>query len=139
MTTAINYSSERTLNVDQFIDILKRSSLSERRPVDDRACIEGMLKHANLMVTAWDGETLVGVARCVTDFHYACYLSDLAVDQTYQRQGIGRALQTHCQNALGPRCTMILLSAPKAVDYYPHIGYRQHHSCWLIDRDATLH
>ena len=77
---ALEYKVNAAITVEQFIDLLNRSTLGERRPVADRACMEGMVKNANLCVTAWDGEKLVGVARSVTDFHYACYLSDLAVD-----------------------------------------------------------
>jgi len=40
------------------------------------------------MVTAWHEDKLIGVARSITDFHYACYLSDLAVYKEYQKQGI---------------------------------------------------
>ena len=103
----------------------------------------GMAANGNLCVTCWDGETLVGVARSVTDFHYCCYLSDLAVDASCQRQGIGKELIRLTQERLGPRCKLILLSAPDASSYYPHLGFCRHEYdqpsllpvrlfCWLI-------
>ena len=104
--------------------------MGERRPLDDSACIEGMLKNADLLVTAWDGEQLVGIARSVTDFSYCCYLSDLAVDEAYQKQGIGRRLIRETEKALAQTCKIILLAAPQAVDYYPHIGFTRHPSAW---------
>ena len=85
----IDYSTERKISVDQFISVLDRSTLADRRPVDDRDCMDQMLKNADLLVTAWDDDLLVGVARSVTDFSYCCYLSDLAVDVSYQKAGIG--------------------------------------------------
>ena len=88
----IDYKINEPISADQFIDVLNRSTLGQRRPIDDRECMEAMVKHANLLVTAWDGNTLVGVARSMTDFVYACYLSDLAVDAVYQRRGVGKAL-----------------------------------------------
>lgn len=127
----IHYSHDRLLNEDAFVDLLQRSTLAERRPVDDRDCVASMLKHADLMLTAWDQERLVGVARSVTDFSYCCYLSDLAVDQSYQRQGIGRELVRQTRLRLGPRCRIILLAAPQATTYYPHIGFEQHPSAWI--------
>ncbi len=102
----------------EFIDILNRSTLGERRPVDDPAAIDGMVRNADITITAWDGDLLVGVARSVTDFTYCCYLSDLAVDANYQRQGIGVELMALTQSQLGPSCKMILLAAPAAADYY---------------------
>lgn len=128
----IHYATDRAISAEQFIDVLRRSTLAERRPVDDPACIAAMLQHANLLCTAWAGETLVGVARSVTDFVFCCYLSDLAVDRSCQRQGIGRELIRLTQSRLGPRAKLILLAAPNAVDYYPKIGFDPHRSAWVV-------
>jgi GNAT superfamily N-acetyltransferase len=98
----------------------------------DRRCMEGMVEHADLMVTAWDSDKLVGVARAITDFHYACWLSELAVDRAYQRRGIGKALIIQTQAALGPHCKLRLIAAPAAADYYPHIGLEPNPGCWEI-------
>jgi GNAT superfamily N-acetyltransferase len=131
----IHYTTSTPLTPPLFIDLLHRSTLAERRPVDDAEAIAGMLANADLTVTAWDGELLVGVARSVTDFTYCCYLSDLAVDVAYQRQGIGVELIAHTQAQLGPRCNLILLAAPAAADYYGHIGFNHHPRCWILPRD----
>jgi ribosomal protein S18 acetylase RimI-like enzyme len=129
---SIHYKINAEISADQFIDVLNRSTLGQRRPVQDRECIEGMVRNANLLVTAWDGKKLVGVARSVTDFHYACYLSDLAVDVAYQREGIGRALVVHTQKQLGHRCKIRLIAAPAAADYYAKIGFVQNTKCWEL-------
>ena len=126
----ITYQTDKAISPTQFIALLKKTSLGERRPLDDSACIEGMLKNADLLVTAWDGEQLVGIARSVTDFSYCCYLSDLAVDEAYQKQGIGQRLIQETEKALAQTCKIILLAAPQAVDYYPHIGFTRHPSAW---------
>lgn len=133
--TEIEYRSDAVISVDQFRGLLESSTLAERRPVEDVGCIQGMLKNSNLIITAWDGSRLVGIARSMTDFHYACYLSDLAVDQGYQRRGIGLRLQQLTQEQLQPRCQLILISAPAANDYYPSIGYESSPRCWVLQRD----
>jgi GNAT superfamily N-acetyltransferase len=135
---SIHYENSRVISEDEFVDLLKRSTLSERRPVDDPKCIKAMLAHANLLCTAWDGEKLVGVARSVTDFEYCCYLSDLAVDEAYQKQGIGRELIRLTQSRLGSKAKIILLAAPKADGYYPRIGFELHSSAWIIPADKNL-
>lgn len=132
MTT---YKTDALLTPAAFIDLLARSTLGERRPMDDPETIAGMIANADLTVTAWDGDTLVGVARSVTDFTYCCYLSDLAVDAAYQRQGIGVELIALTQAQLGPRCNIILLAAPAAADYYPRVGFKHHPRCWILERD----
>ena len=135
----IAYRINAPLSADQFIDLLQRCTLGVRRPLTDRPCIEGMVTNSNLTVTAWDHEKLVGIARSVTDFHYACYLSDLAVDEGYQRLGIGRKLQILTQQQLGPRCSLIVIAAPAADDYYAQLGgYVHHPRCWVLARDRRI-
>jgi GNAT superfamily N-acetyltransferase len=128
----IEFRVDAEISAEQFIDVLRRSTLGERRPIDDPGCIEGMLRHANLTVTAWDGATLVGIARSVTDFHYACYLSDLAVDVGHQHAGIGRELVRRTQRELGPRCTIRLIGAPDAMGYDPKRGFVPNLRCWEL-------
>jgi predicted N-acetyltransferase YhbS len=134
----ITYTRDRKISRAEFVDLLVRSTLGERRPIDDDACIDAMLANANLTITAWDGDRLVGVARSVTDFAYCCYLSDLAVDASLQRSGVGRELIQLTQAALGPKAKLILLSAPKAVDYYPRVGFTRHENAYIINSTTAL-
>lgn len=130
----IQYRVNGELSVEQFIDVLQRSTLAARRPLDDAARVGRMLAHANLTITAWDGDTLVGVARSLSDFAFCCYLSDLAVDAAYQRAGIGRELIRRTQAAAGPECTLLLLSAPAAMAYYPKVGFEKLENAFAIKR-----
>jgi ribosomal protein S18 acetylase RimI-like enzyme len=132
----LRYSLTDLISVEAFRDLLVRSTLAERRPVDNLECLEGMLRHADILATCWDGDKLVGVSRSVTDFSYCCYLSDLAVDSACQRQGIGKKLIELTQTRLGPLCKIILLAAPAAVDYYPRIGFSHHPQAWILAQPA---
>lgn len=134
----IEYKINATLSADQFIELLRASTLAERRPVEDRECMEGMVQNSDLMVSAWVGNKLVGLARSVTDFHYACYLSDLAVDGDYQKKGIGKELQKITQQQLGPKCKLILVAAPAANSYYEHLGYANNPGCWVLGREREI-
>ena len=126
------------LELDGVIELYRASTLGERRPVDDRDRMAAMLGHANLVVSAWDGELLVGIGRSLTDFTYVCYLADLAVRVSHQKAGIGRELVRHTRAALGPACTVVLLAAPAAVGYYPRIGFEPHPSAWVLRGPAPL-
>lgn len=136
--TTLTYSQEPHLSADEFIDVLVRSTLAERRPVDERATIEGMLRNADLIVTARSNGVLVGVSRAITDFAFCTYLSDLAVDAAFQGQGIGRELIRQTHAAAGLQTRLILLAAPKAQSYYPHIGMQRHESCWQLPPHQAL-
>ena len=133
----IIYSLEKSLDPDEFIEVLKKSTLAERRPVDDEQRITTMCNNANLIVTARLNGILVGVARSITDFVYCTYLSDLAVDVKHQKKGIGKKLIEETKKAT-PQAKLILLSAPAAIDYYPKIGMKKHSSCYFIDDISDL-
>jgi predicted N-acetyltransferase YhbS len=130
----IEYRIEPDLTVDEFIDILERSTLAERRPVADRERIGQMLARADIVLTARHEGRLIGISRAISDFSYCTYLSDLAVDAVFQRQGIGRELIGRTHAAAGLATTLILLAAPGARTYYPGIGMIQHESCWIMSR-----
>lgn len=134
----IEYKLNDPVTTDQFIDLLKRSMLGERRPIEDLECMQGMVSNSNLIVTAWQESNLVGIARSITDFHYACYLSDLAVDEKHQSNGIGKRLQELTQDQLGPKCKLILIAAPAANAYYERIGFTNNPRCWVLDRDQRI-
>lgn len=130
----MTYRLEPDLSPEEFIDVLVRSTLAERRPVSNLGSIRAMLKNADVILTARFDGLLVGVSRAITDFAYCTYLSDLAVDERHQRQGIGRELIRRTHEAAGLHTMLILLAAPKAQAYYPHIGMTKHESCWVITR-----
>lgn len=124
-------------DLDEVIALYRDSTLGERRPIDDRERWRSVLANSNLVITARDGDVLVGISRSLTDFAYATYLSDLAVRLSHQRQGIGKELIRITQRECHP-ATVILLSAPKAVEYYPHIGMKPHPSCWTLSAGEPL-
>jgi GNAT superfamily N-acetyltransferase len=132
----ITYSQNTKISAGQFIDLLKRSTLDARRPVDDTERIQSMLDHANIVITAWSHETLVGVSRALSDFSYCCYLSDLAVDVSFQKQGIGKRLIDETHMVSGLSTMLILLAAPAATEYYPKIGMEKFPDCFVIRRKS---
>ena len=134
MPIDVVYAVEPELSPEEFLDVLARSTLDERRPVGEIRTIRGMLANAGVIVTARVDGLLVGVSRAITDFCYCTYLSDLAVDEQFQRRGIGRELVHRTHEAAGWETTLILLAAPKARDYYPRLGMIPHDSCWIFPR-----
>jgi N-acetylglutamate synthase-like GNAT family acetyltransferase len=129
---AIQYQHNKPITPEQLASVFVRSGI--RRPTDDLDRMQKMLTHGNVLITAWDGETLVGVARALTDFSFCCYLSDLAVDKAYQKQGIGQELVRLVHEAIGPEAMLLLLSATEAMEYYPKIGFEAVANGWIIPR-----
>ena len=132
MAPGITYTEAPDISAQQLADLFQSSGI--RRPIDDLPRLEKMLRHANLVVGAYDDGRLVGVARALTDFSYCCYLSDLAVAREHQRRGIGRALIDHVKARIGEHSMLLLLSAPEAMDYYPAVGFEEVGNGWIIKR-----
>ena len=131
----IEYRLGNDVDLDVVIDVYRDSTLGERRPVDERERMKQMLAAANLVVTAWDGDLMVGVARSLSDFTFCTYLSDIAVRRSHQRSGIGKELMRQTQQA-GGTATVFLFAAPAAVDYYPHVGFTAGSGWYLRSTEA---
>src|SRR5690242_20357190 len=132
MIGIISYVEAADVSARQLAELFRSSGI--RRPVDDLSRLEKMLEHANLVIGAYAGGRLVGIARALTDFSYCCYLSDLAVAKDYQRRGIGRELVDLVKRRVGDQSMLLLLSSPDAMDYYPGIGLEAAKNAWIIKR-----
>jgi predicted N-acetyltransferase YhbS len=128
----ITYKVNSKVEAHQFADLIKSSGL--RRPVEDLNRLKKMLDNANLIVSAWDGERLIGIARALTDYSYCCYVSDLAVDREYQKQGIGQELITEVQKLVGDESMLLVIASPESMEYYPKIGFTKIDNAFLIPR-----
>ncbi len=134
----IAYRYGNNLDLVQVIDLYAASTLGERRPIDDRRIMSEMIRHGNLVVTAWEDDLMIGIARTLTDYSYVGYLADLAVRASHQRQGVGIELIRKTREKMGPRSMIVLLAAPKAAAYYPKIGFTRHDSTWTLSAAASL-
>ncbi len=130
----IHYSSEKKQSAKDIAEVFKKSGI--KRPAEDLDRIQRMAENADFLITAWSGDKMVGVARGITDYSYCCYLSDLAVDLDYQKHGIGTELVRRVQETIGPQCSLVLLSAPGAVDYYPKLGFVKNDRAFVIARES---
>lgn len=136
MKKNITYKTGIIPPIETIIDVYDNSGIN--RPTSDKARIEKMYQNANLVITAWDGEQLVGIARSLTDFCYCCYLSDLAVKKNYQKQGIGKKLIALTKEEIGENAMLLLLSAASAMDYYPKVGLETVKNGFIIHREKAM-
>ncbi len=128
----ITYKLNNKPEAHLVAELFKSSGI--RRPTEDLNRVKKMIEHANLIVTAWDGDKLVGFARGLTDYAYCTYLSDLAVDKEYHKQGIGQELVSEVQKQISEESMLLLLSAPESMDYYPKLGFEIINNAFIIHR-----
>lgn len=132
MSHSVDYRHDVSLDPGDVIRVFDNSGI--RRPTGDLARIARMFAAPSLCVSAWIDGVLVGVSRSLTDYAYCCYLSDLAVDRAYQGLGIGRELVRRTQSIIGDEVSLILLSAPNAMSYYPMLGFELVDNAYVIRR-----
>ena len=130
----IKYQVNPKITAEELSAVFRTSGL--KRPYEDLPRLEKMIEKADLLITAWENEKLVGVSRAITDFSYCCYLSDLAVDKEYQNRGIGRELVRQVQEQIGEEVTLLLLASPTAMEYYPRIGFDKVTNGYIIPRKS---
>jgi len=128
----ITYEIGRMPTTGQIIELYNQSGLP--RPTDDKARIQKMFDNSTLVVTAWDKDRLVGVCRCITDWVWCCYLSDLAVSPDYKKGGIGKRLIALTREKVGEQVMILLLSVPTAMEYYPKVGFTKEDRGFIINR-----
>lgn len=130
----LQFSIDKKPTAEQIIELYDNAGLP--RPTHDRERIQKMYENSNLIVTVWDGELLAGVARSITDWVWACYLSDLAVREEYKKMGIGKRLIELTREKVGDQSMVLLLSVPTAMEYYPKVGFVKQESSFIIHRAA---
>jgi GNAT superfamily N-acetyltransferase len=129
---AVEYRHNLPLDPTDVVRVFDRSGI--KRPTSDLPRIARMFAAPNLLLSAWVENQLVGLCRSLTDYSYCCYLSDLAVDKKYQGFGIGRELVKRTQAIVGEEVSLILLSSPDAMSYYPPLGFELAGNAYVIRR-----
>ncbi|MFD2146254.1 GNAT family N-acetyltransferase [Mucilaginibacter antarcticus] len=99
--------------VEDIIKLYNAAGLA--RPTHDPERMLKMYQNSNLVYTAWNGEHLAGACRCITDWVWCCYLSDLVVDPEFKKCGIGKSLIRYTKEKLGEQSMILLLSVPDAM------------------------
>lgn len=128
----IVYRDDKKISPEDVSNVFRGSGI--KRPYEDLPRLAKMIEGADLVITAWDGGKMVGLARALTDYAYCCYLSDLAVDADYKQSGIGKKLIEEVRARIGDECSLVLLSAPSATDYYPKVGFERTDKAFVIAR-----
>lgn len=128
----ISYKVNESIKAEELSKIFKTSGI--KRPSDDLNRLQRMIKNSNVLITAWNNNQLIGVARAITDYCYCCYLSDLAVNKNYQNRGVGKELVRLLKEHIGDEVALLLLSSPTAMEYYPKIGFEKIENGFKISR-----
>ena len=122
------------LTVQQVHDPYQQTHFD--KPIAGAARLQVMIDETQLVLSVWDDEHLIGFARCLTDFEYCCYLSDILILPAYEGHQIGRQLIATLQAYIGPRVTLSLRAADSAVGFYERINLPHADNMFRIGREG---
>ncbi len=120
--------SER-LTAEEYVEFLKRTDLGSQYPRERfEARIPKLLASASVSLTARDDQQrVVGVLLGLTDFAYWLFVTDLGVDRSFLRQGIGRSLMKEALALAGGEkdIAVYLVANENAVPFYERLGMKK--------------
>lgn len=134
---SIVYAREQSLSAADYVEVLRDTTMRSKRPLANLERIGRMLRGANFIVTAREDGAILGLARCITDDAWVCYCAELAVKESAQGRGIGKALLEKCYELLGPGISLGLAAEPAAVPFYEHIGMHRYPAFFHLRTDAS--
>ena len=128
----IRFSLERgELDLDQLLLLLNRNAFWAQNR--QRQEMERAVAHSHPVVSAWDGERLIGFGRATSDGVYRAVLWDIVVDHDYRRQGIGRKLvETLISHPHLQSVERIYLFTTHQRGFYERIGFVENPSTTLV-------
>jgi ribosomal protein S18 acetylase RimI-like enzyme len=130
---AIEYRNDQRPSTAEIKRLYENAGLLDA-PVNDEDRMRRMFEGSNVVWTAWERVgsevRLVGVLRGWTDGAYDGYVSDLAVDGSRQKQGIGRELLARVIAHYGQEVQWVLRSSPVAANYYQRLGWQKVSNGW---------
>ncbi|GAC1522974.1 MAG: GNAT family N-acetyltransferase [Chloroflexota bacterium] len=129
----IMYRNDQRPAIDAIAALYKKSFL--QRPIEDLPRLQRMYDHSPLVLTAWDGDRLVGILRGWSDEGFVGYIADLAVDPAYQRSGIGKRLRDLAIET-SAEVQFALRAADAAAHYYDHVGWTKIENGWYWPRSS---
>lgn len=96
------------------------------------------LTNSDSLITAWDGNRLVGLGNAISDGHLVVYYPHLLVHPDYQGKGIGRMIVDRFQKKYGDFHQQTLTADGKAIDFYRKCGFEKAgstQSMWIYQGD----
>ena len=131
----ISIRHSKTIAQEKIIALYKANKWSSaKKPM----LLYQALMNAHSLVTAWDGERLVGLGNAISDGYLVVYYPHLLVHPDYHGQGIGRMIINAFQEKYGNFHQQILVSEGNTIRFYERCGFvkgADTQSMWIYQGD----
>lgn len=116
----IEIKEEKGLDPNKILELYKENEWSSAEKPE---LLIPALNNSHLLVSAWDGEKLVGLANAISDGHLVVYYPHLLVHPDYQRKGIGKMIVSKLQEKYHSFHQQMLVADGEAIDFYKKCGF----------------
>ena len=120
--SAIRYSESRDLSPDSVLTLYRANGWSSAQKPD---LLHKALLASHTLVTAWDGNALVGLGNAISDGHLVVYYSHLLIHPAYQRRGIGTEILRRLMARYEGFHQHIVVADGRALDFYRRCGFKR--------------
>lgn len=103
---------------------------AQDRRVED---LSTAIAHSNPIVTAWDGDRLIGFARAISDGIYRATIWDVLIHPDYQGAGLGRKLvETVLTHPHVNQVERVYLMTTNQQKFYERIGFEENQTTTMV-------
>ena len=118
----IEIKETKEINKDEIIELYKANKWSSAKKPD---LLYKALMNSDSLITAWDGDRLVGLGNAISDGYLVVYYPHLLVHPDYQGKGIGKIIVDRFQKKYGNFHQQMLTADGKAIDFYLKCGFEK--------------
>jgi len=118
----IEISETRDIKVEQIIALYKSNEWSS---ADKPKELYNALLNSHSLITAWNGDNLIGLGNAISDGHLVVYYPHLLIRPEYQGQGIGKMIMDKLQEKYGSFHQQMLTADSKAFNFYKKCGFER--------------
>jgi len=131
----IEIKETKKINKEKIIKLYKSNKWSSAEKPD---LLYKALMNSDSLITAWDGNRLVGLGNAISDGYLVVYYPHLLVHPDYQGKGIGKIIVDRFRKKYGNFHQQLLTADGKAIDFYRKCGFEKAgstQSMWIYQGD----
>jgi GNAT superfamily N-acetyltransferase len=134
MPDSISFRESKDVSKSDVLDLYRANSWSSANKPDQ---LHPALLNSHSLVTAWDGDRLVGLANAISDGFLVVYYPHVVVHPNYQRNGIGRRMMARLMKRYKGFHQHSVLADVNAVAFYESCGFERSvcPAMWIYDGD----
>jgi ribosomal protein S18 acetylase RimI-like enzyme len=116
----IMYNTDKKVDYDRLKTLFNEVGWNDK--TDDINRLKTMVENSQIVVTAWDEDTMVGFARCTTDYVFNGQINNVVVDSKYRKKGIGKVLIDTILDS-SKQVTYMLRGSIRNENFYRSLGF----------------